>query len=236
MNNRMAGYCPRCGTPTPTAPDQAEAATVLNADNELVAEEDFNPLPVGILDWTEVGPFLVCPDCVSVEERRRWEGVCIRCGREPYDDDGEPVEWWAGDVCDGCATRDEERQGVLDYHHTLAGSIAETRAREDFGRAGKLGQIDSWDEAIKIMLERGVPNHLHYAHPANPLAGPDEEQPCWDSLSDELQHDVVRCSVHLTEARYGAQERGEAEWWQGVDWWLIERTIRRYVRSATSDT
>jgi hypothetical protein len=230
-------YCPRCGKLAPILPDHEDLATILNEDGELVPDYGIFNGPVrDLFDWVLVGPFLVCSDCATVEEIRAPMGDCIRCGRE--DDEA----WWASAICNHCATRDEEREGVLRYLHVVAETIAITRASEDFERAEAAGLPGSWAEVVKIMAERGVPNHLHYLDPIDVFADPDDGQPCWDTVSSGLQHAILRCDELLLTARYAIPEdlpvgggwpMNEAPGWsQKVDWWLVERTIRRYVREA----
>jgi len=230
-------YCPRCGKAVPL-PEHQDPATMLNDDGELVP--DYGDLLPGNLftDWVEVAGFLVCSDCATHDEVCAMHGTCVRCGRE--DEEGED-RWVAPGICPKCQTHGEVRTDTLNYLNLVAEAIAGTRASEDWDRARDLEQPWSWETAVSIMQERAVPNHLHRRDPINPFLSDDEMQPCWDTVSSDLQDEILRCSGLLCKARYaipdeipgGGYPLEEApDWWLGVDWWQIERTIRRYVREA----
>jgi hypothetical protein len=232
-------HCPRCGTEYPPAYAEQPGST-LDEDSSLVEDHDLGELNLERMRWVQVGEFMVCPVCATLEEERQQWGCCVRCGKED-DDDGSGQVWWVN-ACPDCTTRDEERTGILeDYLKVVAESIAFTRACQDWDKAITLEQPDSWVNAVEIMLERGVPNHLHYTDPINPLAGPEDEQPCWDTISDELQTELRKCKNDLFNARYAIPDeipeggyalREAPDWWLEVDWWLVERAARRYVSEA----
>ena len=88
---------------------------------------------------------------------------------------------------------------------------------------GETGQPDRFDTAVAIMLQRGVPNKLHYLDPVA------LDNQTWDEIPDELQRAIVRCTqlrVKATVDDYTPEARRKL---QAQYERMAERTIRAYL-------
>jgi hypothetical protein len=205
-------FCPRCGVEHELASGrpvetEEEPGTTLNELGELVPDRE--DLLLGFGDWVPL-PGLrddvwVCPDCATVEERRQWEGVCVRCGAEngeAPDGSEEPEVLWAcgGTVCHRCATHTERRALDVDFIRTTAAALSSLSARRP---GNPVEALDVAETAVEIGCQRGVPNKLHYLDPLDPVGTDDEP---WDLISSDLQAELVRCSTGLCHRRADRSE------------------------------
>lgn len=111
-------YCPRCGKEAPLLSGHEEPATVLNEEDELVADYGIFTGPVrDVLFWIDTSDGLACPACSTVEETRRQEFQCERCGAQ-FADDGSDLGWITPNengvdfLCPDCQTVSEQEDDL----------------------------------------------------------------------------------------------------------------------------